>query len=132
MKKRSALIAYIEQIRRQPFDEATHNCGLFAGDAYFHFTGIDLIAKYRNSGAQTLTQYIRQLRADGYQDHIDFLAKHFEKVHPSRASVGDFAVFTNDEPIPVIGVVVGAQTAVLGTHCLAFTDTLNASEVYKV
>lgn len=96
---RGRLAAEMDRQRRDPFVWGDHDCAIgFACGIVFALTGEDLAAPYRGR-YRTATGALRLLKDVGAESLGDFVAQHFEEIHPSQARVGDLGVVPSDGPI---------------------------------
>ena len=72
------------------------NCAEFASDMCLAMTGVDHAAAFRGRYT-TIRGGIRVLRKAGYDDHIDFVAKHFVEKSVVSANPGDLVVVEVEE-----------------------------------
>lgn len=125
----SRLTAAMEARRFQPYSESDH-CGFFLADCVSAMTGVDLAASYRGK-AKTIEEGMALLKADGYADMGDFLAKNLEEIHPSRARRGDIMLI--DVPGGEVGGVVnGERVTYVGLKGLGTASRMQATRAFRV
>lgn len=127
---RSALVAWLHDVRKTPFDQSNHDCALFAAGAVNAMTGMDFAAAYR--GRYTTTRGgLRVLRRDGFADHVALAAAHLPACPLSALREGDLVVI----PAPVgraLGVVQGAMAYVPGLHGTGLMPVSAAQSAFQV
>jgi hypothetical protein len=137
MKRRgdwhSRLNAFIDSVKRRPFDWATNNCGEhFAAGAVEAMTGVDVAAKWRGrytsaSGA------VRVMKNDGFASLGDMVASVLPEIHPSRAKLGDIAAIPANGPFGTsLGIVNGEVILVLGEQSMGVVPSARAERVFAV
>lgn len=124
------LIAYLADAAHKAYRPGVHDCALFSAGAVLAMTGVDLAAGWRGRYT-TLTRGLRVLRRAGYVDHIDLAARHFEKLHPAFAHLGDLAVIPSSEG-PILGVMQGEGVYCLGLKQLRIEPRERAVRAFKV
>src|SRR5690606_37242555 len=93
---RVRLTAWLNEVRRTPFAQGSHDCALFAAGAVVAMTGHDFAAPYR--GRYTTTRGgLRVLRRAGFDDHIALAAAHLPACALSDLAEGDVVVIPTDE-----------------------------------
>lgn len=125
------LSAWLTGCARHPLVPGEHDCALFAAGAVQAMTGSDPAARWRG-GYTSLPQGLRALRAAGFADHVAVVAALFEEVPPAFAQVGDIAVVRQPGELPALGVVTGAEVAVLREAGLGFVSCLDAAQAWRV
>jgi hypothetical protein len=137
MKRRgdwhSRLNAFIDSVKRQPFDWATNNCGEhFAAGAVEAMTGVDVAAKWRGRYT-TASGAVRVMKKDGFANLGDMAASILFEVHPSRARLGDIACVPADGPFGMsLGVINGEVILVLGEKHMGLVPLARAMRVFAV
>lgn len=128
---RPRLAAYFDDVERLPYDEASHNCGLFPAGAVEAMTGQDVARKYRAASIATM---LRRLKKDGFDTHIDFVASIFPEIHPSQAVAGDLIAFkvVDDDIGWALGVSIGERAKLLRPDGLGTLSTLSGKRAFRV
>lgn len=126
----SRLSAYINEVARLPFDEATHNCGTFAAGAVKAMTGQDFAEPY-TKGVKTLKGQMARLKRAGFSDQVKLAASLFDEIHPSQARLGDIAAFDVAEGL-ALGVVNGERSFVLRPSGMGTLSTLTAVRAFRI
>lgn len=108
------------------------NCAEFAADMCLAMTGVDHAAEFRGRYS-TVAGGIRVMRKAGYNDHVDFVQRHFVEKAVVDVVPGDLVVLDGDDGFTV-GVVQGAAgcyvPSVLGPiGIVPITDAIRAFEV---
>jgi hypothetical protein len=124
------LSAYIDAVRRLPFEAGRHDCALFAAGAVAAMTGNDPAEAYRGRYATT-QDGLALLRASGSGDHVERAVELFPMQHPSRGQTGDIAIFDVETGL-ALGVVVGPRVFLVGPGGLYTADLMAARKVLKV
>jgi hypothetical protein len=124
------LAAWLSTVRKTPFKEGRHDCALFAAGAVQAMTGTDLAAAFRGR-YRTTRGGLRVLRREGFADHIDLAARHFDEIAPSAAQPGDLVAVQTPEGL-ALGVVQGAAAYVPGRDGLALIPVKGASRAFRV
>lgn len=136
---RNALIAWLAQAARTPFEEGVNDCALFAAGAVLAMTGTDLAEGWRGRYRSTRGG-LRALRRAGYADHVDLVARHFAEVPPSLAQAGDLAVLPGGpggqgrpgDGAAAIGIVQGAAIYVIAPGGLGVVPLTMAERAFRV
>ena len=123
----SALHAHLESVRATPFGYGTNDCALFTAGAVAAMTGEDPAAAFRGK-YRTRIGGLRKIRAAGYADQIDFVAKNFREIQPAFASVGDVVVLN----VGALGVHVGDRVAVAGADGLSFCPVADVARAFSI
>jgi hypothetical protein len=137
MKRRgdwhSRLNAFIDGVKRQPFDWATMNCGEhFAAGAVMAMTDVDIAAPWRGR-YKTAAGAVRAMKRDGFACLGDMAASVLPEVHPSSARLGDIAAVPADGPFGTsLGVVNGEVILVLGEESMGVVPLARATRVFAV
>lgn len=137
MKRRgdwhSRLNAFIDEVKRKPFDWQTHNCGEhFAFGAVEAMTGEDIGATYRGR-YQGAAGAVRVMKNDGFDDLGDLLASHLPEKHVSRARLGDLVAIPDDSPFGfTLGIVNGESVLVLGETSMGVVPITKATRAFAV
>lgn len=124
------LSAYIDAVRRKPFEHGAMDCALFSAGAVEAMTGHDPAAAYRGQYL-TLDEGFALLRAEGAHDHIQRAVELFPMQHPSTGQTGDLAIVEVETGL-ALGVVAGARIFLVGLTGLYTVDLLDARKVLKV
>lgn len=129
----SRLNAFIDSVKRQPFDWATNNCGEhFAFGAVKAMTDADIGAHYRGRYT-TATGAVRVMRKDGFDNLGDLVASHLPEIHPSRARLGDLVAIPEDSPFGfTLGVVNGESVLVLCERAMGIVPISQATRAFAV
>ncbi|WP_370269248.1 hypothetical protein [Nioella sp.] len=114
---RGRLYRWLAEIAPQPHVYGEHDCALFASGAIRAMHGVDPAENWRGRYT-TLAGGLRLLRRDGFQSHVDVLARLGRPVTPALAQIGDFAVVDTPE-MPALGIVTGSQLQLLRLDGLA-------------
>lgn len=119
MERREDYIArlyeYLNSVRERPFKYGSNDCALFTAGAVAAMTGEDPAAEFRGR-YKTLIGGRRKIRAAGYADQIDFVARNFGEIPAHEARAGDL-ILTNEG---ALGVCVGDRLALAGETGLRF------------
>jgi hypothetical protein len=126
----SRLVEYLSGVSRAEFAYGTHDCALFCAGAVEAMTGVDLAVNWRGQ-YKTMAQGLRVLNADGYRDHVDLAARHFEEIPIFAATLGDLAVMPTAEGL-ALGVVQGEGVYVLSQDRLGVMSIDQALRAYRV
>lgn len=124
------LRAYLANVQREPFQYGRLDCGLFAAGAVAAMTGMDPARKWRGRYS-TFKGALRALRKDGFDDQVAVARALFQEIPVLTAREGDWAVVDGDGG-PALGVVVGAQIAVMMPAGLGFQDLTTARTAFRV
>lgn len=124
------LSAYIDEVRRRPFEYGQHDCTLFAAGAVAAMTGEDPAAAYRGKYASDEAGFAL-LRAEGTHDHIQRAVEMFPMRHPSTGRTGDLAVVEVETGL-ALGVVSGPRIFLVGMGGLYTVELMAARKVLKV
>lgn len=127
---RARLNAYIVSHRATPFGYGTHDCALFAAGAVEAMTGEDMAAAFRGA-YDSAEGGLVAMQAAGFESPIALAASRFERIPASLAAVGDIAV-VDTENGPAIGVVQGAQIAMVGPSGLMLVPLTSARLAFRV
>jgi hypothetical protein len=129
----SRLNAFIDGVKRKPFDWTANNCGEhFAAGAVLAMTDEDIAAKWRGRYS-TSTAAIRMMKKDGFSSLGDMVASVLPEVHPSQAKLGDIASVPVDGPFGAsLGVVNGEVILVLGEQSMGVVPLARAERVFAV
>jgi hypothetical protein len=129
----SRLNAFVDGVKRMPFDWATNNCGEhFAFGAVKTMTDVDIGSHYRGRYT-TAAGAVRVMRKDGFDNLGDLVASHLPEIHPSRARLGDLAAIPDDSPFGfTLGVVNGETVLMLGEHSMAVVPISQAARTFAV
>ncbi len=124
----SRLSDFIEAARRRPFSWGRHDCCLFAADWVREATGADPAADWRGryrsaSGARRI---LRQ-HFDGDVAAVATAVLGEPLASPLLAQRGDVALVDG-----ALGVVIGAEVALLGEAGLAFHPLGTAARAWRV
>jgi hypothetical protein len=124
------LIAYLAAKAPLMIEPGVHDCALFPAGAVEAMTGVDLAAEWRGRYT-SFEEGFNALKAAGYRDHIDLVARHFEEIAPAFAAAGDLAVV--DGPLgPSLGVVQGEGVYVLTTTRMGLLPLTHAFRAFRV
>lgn len=124
------LTAYVDEVRRRPYEPGTTDCALFAAGAVAAMTGNDPAAAYRARYA-TEADGFALLRAEGTHDHVERAVSLFPMKHPSTGQTGDLAIVDVSDGL-ALGVVVGPRVFLVGATGLYTADLMAARKVLKV
>lgn len=129
----SRLNAFVDEVRRQPFDWAQNNCGEhFAFGAVRAMTDEDIGAHYRGRYT-TAIGAVRVMRRDGHENLGDLVASHLEETHTSEARLGDLAAIPDDSPFGyTLGIVNGDTVFVMGEDAVGVVPIEMATRVFRV
>lgn len=125
-----ALIQYVGEAARKPFEFGSHDCALFAAGAVLAMTGVDLAAKWRGKYT-TLKGGLLALKRAGYADHIALAAAKFAEIAPAFAAPGDLAVIDGPDGA-ALGVVQGEGVYVLTQGGLGMLPLTHARTAFRV
>lgn len=124
------LVEYLAALGPIPFTYGSFDCAMFTSSAVEVMTGQDFTAPYRNRYT-TIAQGVALLRKDGFRDHIDLVAAHFEEIAPAFAQAGDIAVLDGADG-PALGLAQGEFIYALLPTGLALVPLLSAQRVFRV
>lgn len=128
---RERLRSYVDDCRRRPLREGTHDCALFAAGAVHAMTGVDHAEGFRGAYA-SLAGGLRRVRKAGYIDHVDMVAALYPEIRPAiLAQVGDIAV-VEGEGGPSLGIVGGPRVFVLRPAGLVTLDLTTIQRAFRV
>jgi len=127
---RAALVTYLNEVARTPFEDGVNDCALFLAGGVLAMTGIDYAAPYRGRYT-TIRGGYRILRKDGFADHVALAEHHLTRKPIAFAQAGDGAVVETPEG-PALGVVQGPQIYVLGRSGLALAPLMHAAFALEV
>lgn len=105
------LVAYLSATAALIQEPGVHDCALFPAGAVEAMTGVDLAADWRGTYS-SFEEGLNALKAAGFADHIDLVARHFAEIAPAFAQAGDLAV-VDGLLGPSLGVVQGEGIYVL-------------------
>lgn len=118
---------YLTEVRSRRFRPGEHDCAMFVAGWIERATGADLsepwIGKYR-----TIEDGKAMLQEQGYADHADLAAEHFEEIPPSMAQTGDVAVVDGE----ALGVFGSDRIFVLHPNGLASVNRLRATRAFRL
>lgn len=127
---RARLDAFFDKQIATEFSEE-QNCATFAADAVKAITGTDIISKYRST--KTISEGIKALKKDGFDDHVAVAADALEEIHPSEATLGDVVVFeAPDDYRFAFGICIGEQSYVRREDQIGLIPTLTAKRAFRV
>lgn len=123
---RARLYAYVDSVRNTPFAYGTHDCALFTAGAVQAMTGEDPAAPFRGR-YRTAIGGLRKMRAAGFEDQVDFVARTFDEVSPATIQMGDICLTSEG----ALGVCVGDRVAVAGEHGLRFVPLAHIQRGFR-
>lgn len=124
------LSAYIDSVRRAPFEPGVLDCALFAAGAVEAMTGADIAAEWR--GYRTLAEGVAKLRRAGFDNHVEALAATLPEIHPSQAALGDILAYAVDGPLGwALGVCNGERAFAMMETGLGTIETLQAKRAFR-
>lgn len=126
--------AFIDDIRRQPFDWRGHDCVLGLGArAVEALTGVRLGEEYAEQFSDAASAY-RLMRKLGFDDVADLLANYLpEYDHPSEAQMGDIVTIPVDTQFKHgLGVVNGERIIAVTETGIGTIDRLSADRAFRV
>lgn len=103
-------------VAAMPHVYGSHDCALFVGGAIDAMHGTDLAGRWRGR-YHSYQGGLRLLRAAGYRDHLDLLARIAQPVAAGSAQIGDITVI-GGEGHAGVGVVMGETIQALGVDGL--------------
>ena len=125
-----ALMQYLADSARTPYQPGQHDCALFSAGAVAAMTGTDFAAEWRGTYT-TIEEGLKALQKAGFADHIAMAAAHFEEVALSFAGPGDLAVIAS--PLgDILGVVQGEGVYVLTPARIGLWPLSAAHRAFKV
>lgn len=105
---RVRLQAYVETVRRRPFEYGETDCAIFVAGAVEAMTGEDHAAAYRGRYS-TMAEGLALI---DYHDHVAMVAHYLAEIPRSalaQVEVGDIAVIRSPDGQAALGVVGGAR-----------------------
>lgn len=125
------LHAFIDGVKRNPFDWASHNCGLFVAGAIEAMTGENVAKGFGK--AKTVRGLVAQMKRQGFDDLASLAAFMAPEIHISQANIGDVAAIPKDDAFGyTLGVVNGETIAVLGELGLGYVPLLQATRAFRI
>lgn len=118
------LSEYIASARNRPFRYGRHDCALFAAGWVRAKTGRDLTLGIKH---RSLRDGIEQLRAAGFESHVEVAAAHLEEIPALFAARGDIAAVGG-----ALGIVMGERIAMLEKTGLATVPLTSATRAFRV
>lgn len=127
---KSRLAEYLAAGPRRAWGYGANDCALFTAGAVAAMTGTDPAAAWRGRYGD-LRAGIALIRAEGYRDHLAFVAAHFEEIAPAFAQVGDIAVIDGADG-PALGIVQGEAIYALSEAGPRLVPLLAAPRAFRV
>ncbi|MDO5614524.1 MAG: hypothetical protein Q4G14_14950 [Paracoccus sp. (in: a-proteobacteria)] len=124
----SRLTDYLIATARTPFRPGQQDCALWVAGAVAEMTGENPAP---NADYSTIKAGLNVLKSLGFDDHVAFVAAHFEAVHPAFAQPGDIAVVAGDLD-QSLGIVLGETVAVLKSSGWGHVPASTATQVFRV
>ena len=115
---------YLAQTEAKTFRYGQHDCALFAARWVLARTDKDLTLGIRHT---SLRDGIQQLRAVGFESHIDVAAAHLEEVPPLMARRGDIAAVGK-----MLGIVTGERIALLKRRGLTTVPITVGERAFRI
>lgn len=126
---RARLIQYVVETASEPFEPGKNDCAMAAARAVEAMTGVDYSKEF--GSYSDLKSGIKQLRAKGYRNHVDLVAKLFEEIPVAFAGVGDIVVL-DTELGEALGIVQGEYVYVTGKDGRALVSLLDAKRAFRL
>lgn len=125
------LQAFIDSIKREPFDWTYHNCAHFAAGAVWAVTGENIARRYGT--AITVRGLLGVIRKAGHADLPALVGAHLPAIPVSQALLADIVAIPRDDAFGcTLGVVSGEGVAVLGPRGLSYVPIFYASHAFQV
>ena len=105
------LSAYLAGLTPAEFRYGSQDCALFAAGAVRAMTGHDPAASFRGT-YDDLKGGLKRLKAAGFASHIDVVERHFLRIAPAFAQVGDLCLIDTPDG-QALGIVAGETLACL-------------------
>jgi len=129
---RSALDAYVGQVRRAEFGFGSHDCALFVVGAISAMTGTDLGRQFRGR-YKTKRGALGAMRRKGAKDMADLAALFLPEVHPIQAQIGDVMALPTDDAFGFgLGICIGERVLILTTAGVESRDRSFATRSFSV
>lgn len=134
MKRRpdwnARLHAYVDAVKRLPFDWGEHNCATFAAGAIEAMTGENLANGYR---FKTERGALQAMKRAGFDNLADLAAAKLPEIHISQARLGDVAAIPTDSAFGyVLGIVNGETILALRPDGMGLAPLFTATRAFRV
>lgn len=124
------LHAYIDAVKRSPFDWRAHNCATFVAGAVKAMTGDNIAKGYR---FKTERGALSAMKREGFDNLADMAASKLPEIHISQARIGDVAAIPTDTPFGfVLGIVNGEMILALRPDGMGLAPLLSATRAFRV
>lgn len=123
---------WLLDIGRRELVPGQWDCCLFGAGAIEAQTGVDLAMHWRGK-YRSFAGGLRLMRAAGYADHVDLIARHLREGQPVTALPGDIVTVRGPSVMPAVGVVQGSTVYVLSERGRpAFVPMTAIQRLFKV
>lgn len=124
------LHAYVDSVKRSPFDWGEHNCASFVVGAVEAMTGERLVSGY---GFKTERGALSAMKREGFDNLADMAASKLPEIHISKARIGDVAAIPTDTPFGyALGIVNGEMIMALRPDGMGLAPLLTATRAFRV
>ncbi|WP_145395991.1 DUF6950 family protein [Paracoccus sulfuroxidans] len=125
---RSRLYSYLDSVRDIPFQYGVQDCALFTASCVEAQTGEDPASDFRGRYTTELGG-LRKIRAAGFDDQRDFVAKTFHEITDVvYTQVGDIVIL-NEGPL---GLCVGDRVAAVGEEGIYFVSLDDIQRAFSI
>lgn len=127
---RAKFTQYITAARGKPFDEATHNCATFFAGGVQALTGVDM-SRWLGMEYRSIAEGLVQLRALGFESHVELVARSLPEIPPAMASVGDGMLMPSQDG-PALGLCQGPHVYAVTKGGLTLMSRQTALRAFKI
>ncbi len=127
MTRQEILNEYLRTVRTQRFRPGAHDCGLFAAGWVVACTGQDYADQWRGN-YRSMADAQAMLEANGFSDHVEYVASVLPEVAPSMAQTGDIAVVDGR----ALGIFASDRVFVLRPDGLGHVSRMQAIKGFSV
>ena len=121
---------HIRSLTQTPYDEATHNCAHFAGDAVKAMTGVDPLGTLRD--CTSLEEMVDAIEAAGYSDAADYVSSMLPEIPVHEAGPGDVVMMPGEGDGFSFGIVQQEYCYALARSGLLMVPKRFAKKAFKV
>jgi hypothetical protein len=122
---------YIDEIKATPFNWETHNCAHICAGAVVAMTGKDLSVGYKR--AKSTRHFIEAMKKHKFNNLTELVASKLNKIHISKAKIGDIAAFKSDDAFGIsLGIVNGDHVLVFDEKGMGIRPLFDADFAFEV